>query len=131
MTNICGFSEAWAGTCKKPAPCSEHMYIKCRVCGAVANRTCSHTAGLVCGTPLCAECTAVNEQKHGHGFMRFGGHFHIRRQEGHSLVFDKETTKISCTCGWIYGGSFDDYENEFDEHLLAIVKGKGEVPKPV
>lgn len=59
---ICGFGEAWIGPCKAEVGaegerCEKHRGQKCDSCGADATGTCAETMGLVCGTPLCNDCT--------------------------------------------------------------------------
>jgi hypothetical protein len=55
----CQFDEAWRGKCNKKSDekfCDEHRNIKCH-CGEQAIKTCPETYGLVCGSPLCENCT--------------------------------------------------------------------------
>lgn len=70
---ICGFSIAWVGKCKTPVDaegcrCDKHSGIKCASCGKPAMKECDETGGLVCGAPLCDECTH-NTHPEGHNGM--------------------------------------------------------------
>jgi hypothetical protein len=58
---ICGFEEAWIGSCKvevsELAPrCDKHKDRTCGSCGQPATRNCEETGQLVCGEDLCGEC---------------------------------------------------------------------------
>lgn len=73
----CIFVKAWIGYCGKQCQgdyCEEHLKEKCSSCGEQANRTCSHTHGLVCGAPLCPNCKDVT-------FMEGGSykHRHVKK----------------------------------------------------
>jgi len=58
----CKYIIDWKGRCKKEALggsrfCLEHSSIICSCCGAKATRSCDATFGLVCGVPICDDCT--------------------------------------------------------------------------
>ena len=72
--SVCGFGIAWLAPCKHEveAPgcrCSEHTDIKCASCGAPATHQCEETGGLVCGYPLCDECTHNTHPEGHNGLM--------------------------------------------------------------
>lgn len=55
---MCKFEIAWVGQCKKPVVegteyCTEHLSLKCRICGEQATHECAETFQFVCGVPLC------------------------------------------------------------------------------
>lgn len=52
----CEFEKAWVGPCGKQN-CKKHAELKCVSCGAKATRECDATIGLVCGCPICDDCT--------------------------------------------------------------------------
>lgn len=74
--NNCTFDKAWIGTCGKPN-CQEHKNIPCSCCGAPAVRECPETFGLVCGSPLCADC--VHELTE--DGVNYSGCRHVRKGE--------------------------------------------------
>lgn len=58
--HLCGFDEAWIGSCKKEvskpgARCEKHIQTCCS-CGAPATRSCAETGQFVCGASLCDNC---------------------------------------------------------------------------
>ena len=56
---LCGFNEAWIGTCLNHSPCTKHQHLICGSCGEPATHTCSETGQFVCGVPLCQKCEHV------------------------------------------------------------------------
>lgn len=52
----CEYGLAWIGSCGVD-DCTKHADIKCSSCGAPATHECDATFGLVCGSPLCDDCT--------------------------------------------------------------------------
>ncbi len=55
----CKWIKAWIGQCGNMAHdtfCEEHIR-KCSSCGTQATHDCEETLGLVCGAPLCDDCT--------------------------------------------------------------------------
>lgn len=118
MSTECGFDKAWVGKCKNDSPCSEHSHLKCHVCGNPATRECPHTAGLVCGVPLCNDCIGVSDPRKPHGFMGFGPHGHIKRPQGHSATYNKETDEIVCECGQKWPAA--DFWDQPDIHLIDM-----------
>ena len=85
----CKFDIAWVGACGKEADgsgyCEAHRGKKCSVCGAQANRECSHTGQFVCGAPLCKDCEGYQTEKNSfggeeHGAWGFLRHSHRRKE---------------------------------------------------
>ena len=68
----CIFGKAWIGKCTMEADesgyCEEHENVKCCSCGEKATHECDETGSLVCGAPLCDECTH-NTHPEGHNGM--------------------------------------------------------------
>ena len=66
----CKFDNGWAGKCAKPSDngwCSKHENAKCASCKKKAIGSCDVDVGpLVCGAPLCGDCT--------HSVGKEGGH---------------------------------------------------------
>lgn len=61
--DLCQYGLAWAGPCWKPLPC-EHQDKVCGCgCGKGATHQCGHAGFLVCGVPICDECSSC---KFGH-----------------------------------------------------------------
>lgn len=84
----CRFIKAWIGKCvgmaRKSGYCKEHEGLKCVSCGQQATHECNETGGLVCGSPLCDDCTH-NVHPEGHNGMFFtwpeGMKMHCRKSE--------------------------------------------------
>jgi len=61
----CKYFLAWRGTCGKKTDkdsddrCTKHFESECRSCGERAVKECSETMGLVCGEPLCEDCSCT------------------------------------------------------------------------
>ena len=58
----CDFIRAWVGTCNNPtvegdAKCPDHSGKTCVECGHPAETECDNAGSLVCGAPLCGQCT--------------------------------------------------------------------------
>lgn len=58
----CEFVIAWIGQCSRQAGpgltlCRDHAKQRCVECGKQAFRDCEETAELVCGAPLCHQCS--------------------------------------------------------------------------
>jgi len=73
MNKECIFIKAWIGKCKNKTIdseryCKEHIDMVCCSCGKKATQECPETSALVCGAPLCDNCS-----HHYTGGM-FGGH---------------------------------------------------------
>lgn len=65
----CIFDKAWVGQCSIETfddnpYCSDHMKVRCVICGEQATHTCTWASSISCGAPLCnkKEC----REKHGH-----------------------------------------------------------------
>jgi hypothetical protein len=74
----CKFDKAWVGKCGKSADesdfCEEHKGTKCCSCGAQATHTCDETGQLVCGAPLCDDCTHNTHPQGHNGGVGFNAH---------------------------------------------------------
>ena len=59
----CPFIIAWQGQCGKPGNpyCKDHKDKKCSYCGKQATRECCFASSLVCGRPLCEECSCNHD----------------------------------------------------------------------
>lgn len=67
----CPYMEPYArDPCGKDATsagyCEYHSTRKCRYCKKQANRDCSFAGGLICGTPLCSNCSCFHKMCGGH-----------------------------------------------------------------
>lgn len=65
MSTQCIYSKPWIGRCKNLTHhelteyCTEHMSLKCVSCGMPATHGCTEASSLVCGAPICKDCTHV------------------------------------------------------------------------
>lgn len=72
-TQTCTYILAWIGPCGKlgkDGRCKEHASTKCIACKCPATHQCPETLSLVCGAPLCDDCTHTFgswPNRHGHG----------------------------------------------------------------
>ncbi len=69
---LCGFSLTYHGACaqvavphtgRKDARCDEHKDIMCTNCGNRASHECDYIGMLVCGFPLCKDCSHPHRKR--------------------------------------------------------------------
>lgn len=56
ISRKCNYNIPWVGWCNNNQPCPEHDNLKCK-CGKKATHGCSMASSLVCGRPLCDNCS--------------------------------------------------------------------------
>jgi hypothetical protein len=71
----CIFELAWVGQCENDAVendyCEEHKDIVCVSCGKKATKQCPETGQLVCGAPLCDDCSHTTTPEGHNGGVGF------------------------------------------------------------
>lgn len=93
----CVFNKAWIGPCGDEADasgfCATHRGLKCVSCKKQATRECDEAGSLVCGYPLCDDCTGFQDRrgdyKDWHGFVGSGVHSHTTKEKLAKLHKDK------------------------------------------
>jgi hypothetical protein len=57
----CSYIMPWVGACKNTVPCNLHSEQMCTKCKKkLATHGCGHAGSLVCGRPLCDDCSCIH-----------------------------------------------------------------------
>lgn len=109
---MCNFNKAWIGICKNENVngkeyCTEHLEIKCSICGEQATHDCDETGQFVCGTPLCDSQECILK----HYYINHGYAFHeiaVRENKLNIKPFKLVVSKVN----YGTGDKFAEWANE-------------------